>query len=237
MKIDKRKNYLLVVDVETANTIDDALCYDIGVAVTDRKGDIYSKEQYVVYDIFCLEKELMDTAYYSEKIPLYEILLKEKKAKLVRLSTVQKEIKELLKQYQIKELYAYNARFDYNALNTTLRYITKSKERWFFPYGIKINCIWNMACETIFQQKNYIKFALNNGFISERGNIRTRAENAYAYISKNPLFIEEHIGLDDVEKEIEILAKCYAQHKPMEKRINRLCWRKPTKYAKEKGLL
>ena len=38
-----RKHYYLVLDIETANITEDALAYDIGFAVADRKGNIYEK--------------------------------------------------------------------------------------------------------------------------------------------------------------------------------------------------
>ena len=41
MKIDKRKKYYLVLDVETANTLEQPLVYDIGYSVVDKKGNIY----------------------------------------------------------------------------------------------------------------------------------------------------------------------------------------------------
>ena len=78
-KIDKRKNYVLVVDTETANTIQDGdsldmsnvLVYDCGWAVVDTKGNIYETASYVNRDIFCEERDLMRTAYYNCKIPRY----------------------------------------------------------------------------------------------------------------------------------------------------------------------
>ena len=40
MKIDRRKNYYLMLDTETANTLDDPLVYDIGLAVVDKAGKV-----------------------------------------------------------------------------------------------------------------------------------------------------------------------------------------------------
>lgn len=76
-KIDKRKHYVLVVDTETANTIQDGdsldmsnvLVYDCGWAVVDTKGNIYETASYVNRDIFCEERDLMRTAYYNWKSP------------------------------------------------------------------------------------------------------------------------------------------------------------------------
>ena len=234
--MDKRKRYFLVVDVETANSTEDGLVYDIGFAVCDKKGNIYHKESLVIYDIFVLEKELMKSAYYAKKIPLYEIGLKEKRFKMVTLMTAYKKVREVMKKYNINTVCAYNANFDRNALNTTLRYVTKSKMRWFFPFGTKFNCIWSMACDTIYQQKTFIKEALKNNWLSESGNIKTSAEIGYRYMTNSTEFEENHTGLEDVEIECKIMALCIRQHKKMNRNINRMCWRKPTQKMKELGL-
>ena len=54
-----KKKFYLVLDVETANSLEDALVYDIGYAVIDNKGDIYKTASYVIRDIFIKEKDLM----------------------------------------------------------------------------------------------------------------------------------------------------------------------------------
>ena len=43
---DKRKHYYLVIDVETTNNLDDALVYDIGAAIVDKRGNIYENVSY-----------------------------------------------------------------------------------------------------------------------------------------------------------------------------------------------
>ena len=47
--------------------------------------------------------------------------------------------------------------FDLNALNKTIRYVTKSKVRYFFPFGTKVCCIWHMACQVLCTQKTFQK--------------------------------------------------------------------------------
>lgn len=226
-RFDLRKK-MLVLDIETLNTTEDALCYDVGFAVTDNQGHIYEEYSFVIYDMFFKEKELMKTAYYAEKIPNYLEGIKSNKHKIVTFLTAWRTIKEIMNKYEIKEVYAYNANFDYGGLNRTLRYVTKSKYRWFFPYGTKICCIWHMACQVLFTQKTFWKTALKNNWITESGNFKTSAEIAYRYMTGNKDFDEEHKGLDDVRIEIQILLKCLRQHKKMNKNINRSCWRIPT---------
>lgn len=231
--MDKRRKYFLVVDVETANSTEQALTYDIGFSVCDRRGRVYESRSYAVSDIFFDEKkiygnyDLMNTAYYSNKLPQYYEGMRSGAWKVSPLLIIRKEIHQLMQEYNISVVCAYNCNFDKNALNTTLRYISKSALRWFFPYGTEFYCIWNMACQTICKQKSYLRFCLENGFYSESGNCKTSAETVWAYLTQAPEFKERHTGLEDVKIEIEIMAHCFRQHKKMDKGINRLCWQVP----------
>ena len=230
--IDHRKKYILVLDIETANDIDDALAYDLGFAVADRKGNIYEMHSLMIGEMFINHAEMLKSAYYADKIPSYWKDYAKGDRKMVSLLTARKMIYGIMKDYRITEIFAYNASFDYNGLNRTLRYLTKSKYRWFFPYGTKVNCIWNMACQTILQQKAFFRFALENGLVKDNGILMTSAEAAYRYICKDNNFTEAHTGLEDVKIETAILAKCFAQHKPMDTTISRFCWQLPQKNFK-----
>ena len=217
----------IVLDVETANDTTDALTYDIGFIVADRKGNIYERHSFCVYDIYCLEKDLMQSAYYAHKLPLYEQGLADGSYKLAKFSTVKNLIWNLMNEYNITKVFAYNCHFDRNALTKSQRYISKSKYRWFFPYGTEFCDIWNFACSTICQQKGYKDFCELNGYISNRGNnYKSSAECVYQYISNEDTFEELHQGLADVLIEYAILLKCYDTHKKVEIDIDRACWRK-----------
>lgn len=84
-----------------------------------------------------------------------------------------------------------------------------------------------MACQTLMNSRNYIRFAKENGLESEKGNILTSAESCYRYLKNMIDFSESHTGLEDVKIEIEIMAKCFATHKKIDKSINSACWRIP----------
>lgn len=66
-----RRKKMMVLDIETLNSTEDALSYDVGFAVTDKKGHIYEEHSFIIYDMFFEEKELMQSAYYAKKIPEY----------------------------------------------------------------------------------------------------------------------------------------------------------------------
>lgn len=220
-----RKHYYLVLDIETANITEDALAYDIGFAVADRKGNIYEKYSYINSDIFYYEKDLMKSAYYAHKIPEYMADILAGKREVANLYTIRQKILEMFDKYPIRAVCAYNASFDYRGLNITQRYITKSKYRYFLPYGVEIFDIWHMACQVICSLKKYYTFCIDNNLVSPKGNIQTSAEAVYKFLTNNPTFEEEHKGLEDVIIEVAIMAECYKKKKKLNRKINRACWR------------
>lgn len=216
-KIDRRRNYYIVFDTETANGLDDPIVYDIGGAVVDKKGNVYETFSFVIFEVFCEMKDLMKSAYYAEKIPMYEKQIANGERKIVRYSTAKKYIRELVKKYNVKAMVAHNARFDYRSTTKTQRYLTKSKYRWFIPYGVELWDTMKMANDTICKQVHYKEFCYNNDYLTKNGRVRKTAEILYRYISGEHDFIEEHTGLADVMIEKEIFAHCIRQHKPMRK--------------------
>lgn len=219
--MDKRKNYYLTIDTETANGLDDALVYDIGGCIHDKKGKVYETFSFVTYEIFCQCGDLMETSYYANKLPRYEEDIKNGTRKIARLNTIRKYIANLCEKYNVKAIIAHNARFDYKALNTTQRYTTSSKYRYFLPYGIEVWDTLKMASDTIGKQKSYIKWCFENGYVTNHKTPRVRltAEILYRYITGNYNFEESHTGLEDVLIEKEIFAHCMRQHKKMRKAL------------------
>ena len=232
-KIDHRKHYILVLDIETANSVEQGLAYDIGFAVADRKGNIYASYSYMVAEMFNEYPDLLQTAYYASKLPRYWEDYALGMRDMKTLYFIRRKVHKIMEAYHITDVFAYNCAFDSRGLDTTIRYITKSATRWFFPYGTKFHCIQHCACQTILSQKSYFRFALENGLVTERGNLSTSAESAYRYICKDTSFTESHTGLEDVRIEVAILAKCFAQHKPMNTAINRGAWSIPQKKFRE----
>lgn len=216
-KIDRRKNYYLTIDTETANGFNDPIVYDIGGCVHDKKGNVMETFSFIIYETFYGMKDLMKTAYYAEKIPMYQKQIDNGERKVVRFSTAKNHIRMLCKKYNVKAIIAHNMRFDYRSTTRTQRYITKSKYRFFLPYGIELWDTMKMVEDTICKQKTYQNWAKENNYLTKNGKVRKTAEILYRYISGNNEFVESHTGLEDVLIEKEIFTKCMAQHKPMRK--------------------
>ena len=130
--LDRRIKYLMGVDTETCNGImtDDKLdlsqsiVYDIGWVITDKQGRIYRERSFVIYEIFVGMKDVMQSAYYAEKIPMYWEQIKSGQRKLASFRTVLKTFRQDLKDFNCSTVFAHNARFDVNALNNTIRFLT-----------------------------------------------------------------------------------------------------------------
>ena len=122
-----------------------------------------------------------------------------------------------MKRYHITEVVAHNARFDLNALNVIQRWTTKSKYRYWFPYGTEIWDTMKMARDVIHKMPTYRKFCEEHGFLTANGQLSTTAENLYRFIIKDPTFKESHTGLEDVQIERVIMFYCFRQHKKMRK--------------------
>lgn len=211
-------NYI-ILDTETTNGLDDPMCYDIGWAIVDENFEIINTRSFVVADIFCGEKELMKTAFFADKIPQYWKDIKQGKRTLTNLYNIRKALKEDCQNYEVSIISAHNARFDYNSCQKTQRWLTSSKCRWFFPYGIEIWDSLKMARQTFAKSEDYKKFCLENGFCCNNGNPRLTAEILYKYLSKNIDFIESHTGLEDVLIEKEIVKACLQMNPLIECRL------------------
>lgn len=198
---------LIVLDTETTNSIEEPLAYDIGWAVVTEEGEVLKTESYAVAEIF-LDKELMQVAYFAEKIPQYWDEIKNGERKLARLSTIFKSLYADTRAYGVKEIYAHNARFDDLSLKLTQRFISGSKYRYFLPYGVKMCDTLKMSREAFGKDPEYKAFCDENNYKTPRGQRRMTAEVIYRFISGQNDFEEVHKGIDDVLIEKEILIEC-----------------------------
>ena len=198
--------YYMTIDTETTNSFDDALVYDLGLAIHDESGNVLHTESYVIAEIF-FNDELMKVAYFAEKIPTYWKEIKERKRVLTTFRNARREVLRLMKRYNVKAIIAHNAYFDYNALNTTLRYLTQSRKRFFFPWGTTMWDSLRMAKTTLGKDEKYTSWCVKNNYLTEKyRKPKMTAEVLYRYLTNDNSFNEEHTGLADVMIEKEITA-------------------------------
>lgn len=219
MNIDRRHIYGIMIDTETANGLNDPLFYDVGWQVIDSHGRRYKSRSFINRDIFEKEAELMKSAYYAKKIPQYYEDLRTGKRVMASLYEIRQALADDVAEFGCKFICAHNAYFDYRSLNGTQRYVTKSKYRYFVPYGLEWWDTMRMATSVICQMPTYIKFCKENGYMVSENKPKRTAEVLYRFITKDTTFVEDHKGLEDVDIERQILAYCKRQHKPMKKTL------------------
>ena len=212
---------IFMCDTETAGSLEKPLVYDMGAMVIDRNGNKIVDEtiNHVNCGVFYYKKDLMETAYYADKLPAYRDEIWNGEREVFDIMETRERVHQLFKDEGITVVCAHNARFDINALNNTVRDATNGKVRYFFPYGVEVWDTLKMAQQILKDMPTYRKFCEDNGFITNHAVPRPRytAEVIYRFITKNTEFEEAHTGLRDVEIEAQILAYFIRQHKKMDK--------------------
>ena len=214
------ENKYLVFDSETGNTMRNeqgqldthaGQVYDLGGEIIGEiSGKVYDQFSLINEDVFYRMPYVMREAYFKDKIPQYVEDIKNKKRQVVNTWQMWNIFYQKCKEHNVKAIVAHNAWFDVKVLNATLRYQTKSKKKFFIPYGMEILDTMKMANETIAKTDEYISFCKENNYMTKHQVPRPQltAEVLYRFLSGNNEFQEEHTGLADVEIEKEIFLEC-----------------------------
>lgn len=214
-----RKNVYAIIDTETANGLKNPLCYDVAVIIFDKKGVELFRKNWLVSNVWNNER-MFKTAYYAWKRPLYDNIEKE----VVNTYTFISELNQVLEQYKVNFLLAYNLKFDLNSINKTVERFTYNAK--FNTENVEYIDVWNVAIDIIMNNNNYKSFCRENGFVSESGNYKTSAEICYRYITGEITFDESHTAMDDCEIEMSIFLTCVQRKKKIKKGIVNNPWRK-----------
>lgn len=192
-----RKN-ILVLDTETVGDFSTPLIHDFAYCILDENFNIVKTYNALVNEIKNC-KYLMRSDFYNTKKSLYDFMILQKKVELKNWLDILKDFKNDLKDYNIKTICAYNVAFDKRAIEKTCELLHGKIPK------LNYLCIWNLATDTIMNNKKYKKWCIDNNYISDKGNFLTNAECCYQYITNNIEFIEEHTALQDSIIESEIL--------------------------------
>ena len=210
---------IIMIDTETTNDINCPIVYDVGYQIFTLADGILCEKSFLNADVFC-DHELMKTAFFAEKIPQYWEDVKAHKRSLCSWYMIKKIMEQDCKEYNVKIACAHNALFDNRALNTTQRYITTSKYRYFLPYGVEWWDTLKMARKVLKSDENYGEFCYSHDYLTKKGQRRYTAEIIYQWLKNDENFTESHTGLEDVKIEREIFEYLIRA----EKEINGRLW-------------
>ena len=198
---------ILMIDTETTNDIECPIVYDVGYQIFTLCGEVLCEKSFVNADVFC-DVELMASAYFADKIDSYWKEIRDGKRTLRKWFNIKKELAEDCKKYGVQYVCAHNAAFDNRALNTTQRYQTTSKYRYFLPFGTTWLCTLKMCRQILKNNDSFGEFCYNNNYLTKKGGRRYTAEIIYRWLTDNTNFVESHTGLEDVKIERKIFEFC-----------------------------
>lgn len=219
-------NKFIVLDTEATSTGKEnaarfgvgASVYDLGYVVADASGAVYRQNRIIIADTFN-NAALMRSAYYADKMPQYYAELASG-CKLMTMRDALKALREDIRTYNVRDVWAYNARFDADALNSSVVQASNGFVQWALPFGVKWRDIMRYAQSTICDTKKYRMWCESRGLITKTGRARTTAEAVYQYVTGDHDYVEEHTALSDAQDELMILLACLKRKKKMPKRFN-----------------
>lgn len=215
-------------EVKTADCRPDAaLVYDLGWIVTDGE-TVFERRSLVISDVYF--SRAMETAYYAEKLPQYVAGLLVGEWEMTNMVKARELFATDCGQYDVREVWAYNCRYDRVALAHTCEVLSNGFVRDFFPTGISVRDIWGAAGSTICATAKYVRWCMENGYVSAKGNPTTNAEIVTRYLTGED-FTEAHTALADCEIELAILMAAKKRKQKMNTREG-MGWREAAKIAK-----
>lgn len=195
--------YCMILDTETTS-LDKPFCYDIGYTIFDMDIMMLVKDMHYVVEQTWHNLPLFESAYYKEKRPRYVTLMRQHKASMDKWGYIMRNMYRDIKQYNITDAYAYNSDFDDKVITFNCDWFKCNNPL----ENVAIHDIWGYASEFITNNAAYTAFCEQYERFTDTGNYKGSAEVVYQYLTNNPDFVEEHMGLYDSQIETYILAAC-----------------------------
>lgn len=192
------KHKYLILDTEGKKDC----VYDIGIVVCDNQGTRYKMKGWLCEESLAI---LPNTAYYNEQ--------KEKYKKLKRTTTsfknIIKEIKQIIKYYKIKAIYAYNVGHDITVMNNTSEKLLGKPMFTTDELGVKFGDLWNMTVSTICLKKTFIDFCMKNQYFTDKGFLKTDTETVLKFLYNDKKRKTPHTALEDAIEETLIFERVH----------------------------
>lgn len=204
------KKYYMVLDTETV--ADARVPYDVAWILVDRQGHIYERFNGLTAEVMqneTLRYLVKKDSFSKHKAAFY---LENEPAQIMPFEDIQWYTTQTIEKFNAIVV-AYNAAFDVKVLNDYAKVLTGEQ---FFTEDTEVWDLWNMALNTICDSSNFVRWCIDNGFITEKGNISCSAEAVYSYLSQDGKFEEDHTALSDCEIEAKILQAVFDRKQKLE---------------------
>ena len=195
---------IIVLDTETLGVCDPSV-YDLGYLIYDTESKkVIAERDYITQEIYD-NKAKMKSAYYANKLPIYESRLASGYCKKTKWTYALRVLQRDINKYNVETLYAYNSPFDTKAIAKTCE-LLKAKN----PTACGICDIWKGLTDPhITETQDYQEFCRKNGFMTKhkKPKCQAKAETLYRYLTQQVDYEEQHTALEDSKIELAILLK------------------------------
>ena len=228
------KEKFIVLDVEGMSGL---IPYNVGYIIADRYGKIYKERSFalpeniyinVVRSASLNQAVEMTAANVTDILQDFKNPFFKRKYRCVGNNEFKKRLLKDIQKHDIKKVYAYNVAFDKASLKNLFG-------DDFEKLAVEFIDIIPIILRTKLLTKKYCRFCIENGYVTEKGNIMTKAEVVYRYLFNDLTFLEEHTGLADVKIEYQILLKAFQTHKKIDS-SSCVAWKVLANFCKENNL-
>ena len=204
-----------ILDIETV--ADARLAFDVAWIICDSRGNILERYNALVAEIVNAPfgwALLSRDSFMKNKWHFYRDALTFNGIPVKSFETIAADFAAISKRYNAHTVMcAYNGKFDYSVLNDNATIYYGGE---FFNSEIEIVDILTVALSTICDSNSYVRWCLLNGFVTDKGNVKTSAETVYAYLMRDCEYKEAHHALEDceIERDIYFKARRYRRKQP-----------------------
>lgn len=209
------KKYTLILDTETVSnnkgfSLYGNYVFDIGATlcvIEDSNITILENFNYLVEEIY-KDEDLMKN-YFFGKDRLNSFYKEGNDIEIRPWNKIIEHFKKIIEDLEIEDYAAFNITFDMNSIQSTC---DKLKTDNPFKDLTKVD-LYNKSCQALADDENYKIFCVENGRVTEKGNIKSDAESVFAYLFNAPSIIESHTALLDAILETKIYQWLLKQEK------------------------
>lgn len=209
------KRYTLILDTETVSnnkgfSLYGNYVFDIGATlcvIEDSNITILENFNYLVEEIY-KDKDLMKNYFFGED-RLNSFYKEGNDIEIYSWNKIIEHFKKIIEDFEIEDYAAFNITFDMNSIQSTC---DKLKTDNPFKDLTKVD-LYNKSCQALADDENYKIFCVENGRVTEKGNIKSDAESVFAYLFNAPSIIESHTALLDAILETKIYQWLLKQEK------------------------
>lgn len=209
------KRYTLILDTETVSnnkgfSLYGNYVFDIGATlcvIEDSNITILENFNYLVEEIY-KDEDLMKN-YFFGKDRLNSFYKESNDIEIRPWNKIIEHFKKIIEDFEIEDYAAFNITFDMNSIQSTC---DKLKTDNPFKDLTKVD-LYNKSCQALADDENYKIFCVENGRVTEKGNIKSDAESVFSYLFNAPSIIESHTALLDAILETKIYQWLLKQEK------------------------